>query len=222
MRNLPAVLWADRSTVRTSTGLTPYYICCGNEPVLPIELEVPTWRILPWGNVHNTSDFLAMRAHQLQHRDEDVEEAVLYLQRMRLEGKGRHDKKRSIRNEELAIRSIVLLHDTRREKNMSQRLAFKWLGPYRIRDAVKEKGTYLLEELDRSHLAGTFAGDRLKKFHPRQQLRLNHTPELDQEVVPTLEDFLATDDDNLCQSRQEFGEEVKCMDWSLKVKKKFV
>lgn len=62
VRNLPAVLWADRSTVRTSTGLTPYYISCGNEPVLPIELEIPTWRILPWDEVHPTSDLLAMRA----------------------------------------------------------------------------------------------------------------------------------------------------------------
>ncbi len=42
VRNLPIVLWADRSTVRTSTGLTSYYICCGSEPVLPIELEIPT------------------------------------------------------------------------------------------------------------------------------------------------------------------------------------
>ena len=42
---------------------------------------------------------------------------------------------------------------------MSQNLAFKWLGPYRILDAVKEKGTYLLKELDGSRMAGTFAGD---------------------------------------------------------------
>ncbi len=46
VQNLPAVLWEDQSTVRTSTSLTPYYICCGSEPVLPIELEVPTWQIL--------------------------------------------------------------------------------------------------------------------------------------------------------------------------------
>ena len=166
VRNLPTVLWAHQSTVRTSTGLTPYYICCGNEPVLSIELEVPTWRMLAWGNIYTTSDLLAMRARQLQCKDKDLEEAVLHLQRMRLEGKERHDKKQGIRNEDLAIGSIVLLHGTRREKDMSQKLAFKWLGPYRIRDAMKEKGTYLLEELDRSRLAGTYAGDRLKKFRP--------------------------------------------------------
>ena len=94
-----------------------------------------------------------MRARQLQRRGKDLEEAVLHLQRMRLEGKERRDKKQGIRNEELAIGSIVLLHDTRHEKDMPQNLEFKWLGPYRIGDAVKEKGTYLLEELDRSRLS---------------------------------------------------------------------
>ncbi len=46
VQNLPSVLWVDRSTVRTSTGLDPYYINCGSEPVLPIELEISTGRIL--------------------------------------------------------------------------------------------------------------------------------------------------------------------------------
>ncbi len=46
VRNPPAVLLADRLTVRTSSSLTPYYICCGSKLVFPIELEVPTWQIL--------------------------------------------------------------------------------------------------------------------------------------------------------------------------------
>ena len=96
VQNLPAALWVDRSTVRTSTGLTPYYISCGNEPVLLIKLKIPIWRILPQDNVHTTSDLLAMRARQLQRRDKDLEEAVLHLQHMRLEGKERHDEKHGI------------------------------------------------------------------------------------------------------------------------------
>lgn len=196
VRNLSAVLQADRSTVRTSTGLTPYYIYCGSEPVLPIELEVPTQQILPWDEVHSTADLLAMHARQLQHRDEDLEETTLHIQRMRLEGKERHDKKHGIRHEELAPGDIVLLHDTRREKDMSRKLAFKWLGPYQICDLVKDKGTYMLEELDGLRLASTFAGDRLKKFHPRQRLQLDHAPDLDHEEIPTLDDFLAGDDDS--------------------------
>ena len=162
---MPAVLWADGSTIRTSTGRTPYYISYGNEPVLSIELEVPTWRILTWDDVHITSDLLAIRARKLQRRDEDLEEAVLHLQCMRFERKERHDKKHGICNEEQAIGSVVLLHDTKREKAMSRKLAFKWLGPYRIYNAVNEKGTYLLEKLDGLRLAATFSGDRFKKFH---------------------------------------------------------
>ena len=198
---MPAVLWADRSSVRTSTGLTPYYICCGSEPVLPIELEVSTWRILPWSEVHSTADLLAMRARQLQRRDEDLEEATLHLQRMRLEGKERHDLKHGIREEELSIGSIILLHDTRREKDMFRKLSFKWLGPYRICDAIKDKGTYIIEELDGSRLAGTFAGDRLKKFHPRQ---LDHAPNLNNEEIPTLDDFLADSDSELSDAPDDY------------------
>lgn len=55
----------------------------------------------------------------------------------------------------------------------------------------------MLEELDGSRLAGTYAGDRLKKFHPRQQPRLDHSPNHAQETLPTLDDFSAADDNNL-------------------------
>ena len=122
VRNLLTVLWADRSTVRTSTGSTPYYLNCGSELVLPIELEIPTWRILPWNEVHSTCELLAMRARQLQRRDEDLEEAVLHLQRMRLEEKERHDEKNRIQDTELIAGDVVLLHNTRREKDISIKL----------------------------------------------------------------------------------------------------
>ena len=77
---------------------------------------------------------------------------------------------------------------------MSRKLSFKWLEPYQICDAIKDKGTYILEELDGSQLAGIFAGDRLKKFHPCQRLQLDHAPNLNNEEIPTLNDFLANSD----------------------------
>ena len=109
---------------------------------------------------------------------------------MRLEGKERHDLKHDIREKELAIGSIVLLYDTRYKKDMSHKLSFKWLGPYQICDADKDKGTDILEELDRLQLADAFAGDRLKKFHLRQQLQLDHALNLDNKEIPTLSNFL--------------------------------
>ena len=85
--NLPAVLLADRSTVRKSTGYTPFYLNHGAEAILPIELDIPTWKTLPWLEVRTTDELLALRARQIQRRDEDLEEAALYLQRMREKGK---------------------------------------------------------------------------------------------------------------------------------------
>lgn len=64
----------------------------------------------------------------------------------------------------------------------------------------------MLEELDGSRLADTFAGDRLKKFHPRQRLHLYHTLDLNQEIVPTLKDFLAANDNNLFDIPNNFSD----------------
>lgn len=60
-----------------------------------------------------------MRACQLQPRDEDLEEATLLLQCIHLEEKERHDNKHNICVEKLTVGQIVLLHNTKREKDMS-------------------------------------------------------------------------------------------------------
>lgn len=61
MQNLQVVLWIDRSTMRVLISLTLYYISCGNEPVLFIELGILIWSILPWNNIHITSNLFTMR-----------------------------------------------------------------------------------------------------------------------------------------------------------------
>ena len=42
VQNFYAVLWADRTTVRKSTGYTLFYLNVSSEPILPIELDIPT------------------------------------------------------------------------------------------------------------------------------------------------------------------------------------
>ena len=86
-RNLQAVLWADRAAVRRSTGMTPALIVCGTDAILPIELDILTWQILPWLGVNSTAYLLALRARQIERRDEDVEEALLHLRRVRKQSK---------------------------------------------------------------------------------------------------------------------------------------
>ena len=47
-RNLHTALWADRTTTKVTTGMTPAYIKYGQDPVLPIELLFPTWKTTRW------------------------------------------------------------------------------------------------------------------------------------------------------------------------------
>lgn len=123
---------------------------------------------------------------------------------MCLKGKEHHDLKYGIPDKKLAVGSIVLLHDTRHKKNMSRKLTFKWLGPYKIYNAVKDKSMYMVKKLNRSRLAGTFARDKFQKFHPRQKPHLDQTPDLTYKVVPTLKDFLADNGDKLFDIPDDF------------------
>lgn len=79
---------------------------------------------------------------------------------------------------------------------MSQKLSFKWLGPDKIYDAVKDMGTSILEELDELRLADTSTGDRLKRFHPWQRPHLDRSSDLRLEETLTLDEFLARGDNS--------------------------
>ena len=43
---MPFALWGYRTSIRTATGATPYYLTYGMEVVQPIGLEVPSLSIL--------------------------------------------------------------------------------------------------------------------------------------------------------------------------------
>jgi len=141
-----------------------------------------------------------MRARQLLRRDEDLEEARLHLQRMREQGKDLWDAEHTMQPTVIEAGHFVLVHDTQREKDVSsnRKLKYRWLGPYKVAEAIHEKGTYILQELDGSRLRGTFAGNRLKPFYPRFELDIGEhaaTPSV-QGTNTTLWGDDAEDEDN--------------------------
>ncbi len=62
---------------------------------------------------------------------------------------------------------IMLLHNTILDANMSVKLHYKWIGPYRIRMVIPGRGTYTLKELDSTVQTGTISGNRIKHFCQR-------------------------------------------------------
>jgi hypothetical protein len=59
------------------------------------------------------------------------------------------------------------------------KLSYKWLGPYRVWKAIPNKGTYFLEEFDRTELAGTYSSNRLKKFVQRNRFYMLVAADID-------------------------------------------
>jgi hypothetical protein len=167
---LPAVLFADRTTVHRPTEVTPFELVYGRQAILPVELQHPTWRILDWASVTDRASLLATRARQLQLRNEDIEELALRKQRKRAAAKETFDSTKQLRKAPILEGDLVLCHDPWSDIDLStaRKLSPKWRGPYRVRIAIQDKGTYILEELDNTLLAGTFAGNRLKKFIQRK------------------------------------------------------
>jgi len=81
----------------------------------------------------------------------------------------------------------VLLYNSSLDKQWSQKLKNKWLGPYKIRE-IGETGTYLLKELDGTEFQGIFAGDRIKKFLARYGVE-DDTAEVTEEIVEEVEEL---------------------------------
>ena len=107
------------------------------------------------------------RARQLDRKEEDIAAAQQNIRKNRLKNKAYFDKNCRERVDKIGVGDMVLLYNSSLDKQWSQKLKNRWLGPYRIREIAEDRGTYLLDELDGTQLDGIFAGDRIKKFHPR-------------------------------------------------------
>ena len=160
---MSAVAWADKTTTCESTDMSLYCFLHDENLVLLIELSVPTWGILPWNTVCTRVDLLTLKARQLEHKSSDIEKAALHLWWKRKEHKNLFDKAHQM-NSGFHKDDLVLLHDTKLDNCFDQKLASHWLRPYQIHQAIIEKETYLLAELDETHLSGTMPDNWLKHF----------------------------------------------------------
>ena len=50
---LPGVLWAYRTTMRTPTGETPFKLVYGSEAVIPVEVHMANHRVMTYQDKYN-------------------------------------------------------------------------------------------------------------------------------------------------------------------------
>ncbi|KAL3679659.1 hypothetical protein R1sor_022615 [Riccia sorocarpa] len=71
---LPAALWAYRTAEKITTKRTPYYLTYGMSPILPVEFEVPSYRITCEERL-SEEDSQLIRLQQLTQLEEDRDKA---------------------------------------------------------------------------------------------------------------------------------------------------
>ena len=173
VRHLPLALWADRISIRRTTGFSAFELLYGRDCLLPIELSLESWSVVDWeGEITTREDLLTARMRQLDQRNIHEARAAINLKNSRLGDKAHFDSTKRLRTaaQQLHVGDLVLLHNTIIQHSHSCKLDDQWRRPYWIRKILEDSTFYRLEELYGTLLAASFAENRLKRFFTRSEL----------------------------------------------------
>ena len=163
-----SVFWAERVTIRKATGMSPYYMVHGVEPLFPFDLAEATYLTPSIDAPMTTEELIARRAIQLQKRPAELERIA------RLVTDARHAyakhfeevNKALIKDHDFTPGSLVLLRNTRVKMELNRKTKPRYLGPYVIIRRT-QGGSYVVSELDGSISKIRVAAFRLIPYFPR-------------------------------------------------------
>ncbi|XP_074278494.1 uncharacterized protein LOC141602082 [Silene latifolia] len=160
---IPFALWGYRTSIRTATGATPYYLVYRMEAVQPVELEVPSLRILLESQIPD-ADWVQARYDSLVLLDERHLNALYHVQLYQKRIDRAFNKKvkpRGINEGDLVLKSVRALLP------VDPRGKFKpnWAGPYLVKKMLTG-GAVRLTDLDGNDFSNPTNLDQLKKYYP--------------------------------------------------------
>lgn len=153
------VLWSVRTTIKNSTGESPFKLVYGAEAVLPIEMYEPTLRVMlydedaNWEYLKTTLDLLPEARGNALLRQE------VYKLRMTRDFNKRV-KFRPLRVGDLVLRKMESLGRAKEDGKLTP----NWEGPYKIVEQIKDS-TYKLQTMDGMTLPRAWNADTLRKYH---------------------------------------------------------
>lgn len=179
-------LFADKCITRRSTGRSPFYLLFGVEPVLPFDLTEATFMVEGFRKGMTSEELLALRIRQLAKRDSDLEQAAEVLRQSRLRSKEEFERRyaRRIKKSVFQPGDLVLIRNTRIEKELNRKTKPRYLGPFEVVRQT-QAGSYVVKELDGSTRSQGVAAFRMLPYYPRDGSVIPRV-ELD-EVISSLE-----------------------------------
>ena len=163
--HLADVLWGCRSSVKTTTGFSPFFLIYGTEAMSPVELVVPTPRVVLEGSQEDTEDTNnETRLADLEGVEEERELAKRRSQRYQqriTRAYAQAVRLKAFTEEQLVLRTA---EHVRRNLPRPSKFAPKWEGPYIIREA-HDSGYYYLTKEDGTVLTESINGKWLKQYY---------------------------------------------------------
>lgn len=185
---IDAALWADRTAVKRTTGYSPFQLIYGRDPIIGTDWQIPhaaTLKALQEAKEpiskaklekeeERTIEMLTERVEQIRAMWGDIQLARSQLEHEKEKIKTYFDDNHKLRAEPLKSGDLVLIYNSKDMK--PRKLAYPWLGPYTVKCQSGNTGSYYLLDSDGSEMMIPIAGNRLKKYHVRDNIQLSTLP----------------------------------------------
>nr|GEX12457.1 reverse transcriptase domain-containing protein [Tanacetum cinerariifolium] len=158
VEELPHILWAHRTMVKSSHGDTPFYLTYGTEAVIPAEIEMPTYRIRAVDVVNNDEE-LRLNLDLLEERRE-----LTAINEARSKSKMTKYYNSRVRGVAFQPGDFVYRSNDASHAAAGGKLGPKWEGPFEVTDALGN-GAYKLRTRDGTMLPRTWNVANLKRCY---------------------------------------------------------
>ncbi|GJU34958.1 reverse transcriptase domain-containing protein [Tanacetum coccineum] len=141
IEEIPHVLWAHRTMIKSSHGDTPFSLTYGTKAVIPTEIGMPTYRTARVDVVHNDEE-LRLNLDLLEERRERtaIREAKAKLKMTKYYNA-------RVRGVTFRPRDFVYRSNEASHTVYGGKLGPKWEGPYEVTEALRD-GAYMLRSMD--------------------------------------------------------------------------
>ncbi|GJS28783.1 reverse transcriptase domain-containing protein [Tanacetum coccineum] len=157
VEEVPHVLWAHRTMIKTSNGDTPFSLTYGTEAVIPVEIGMPLIRCAEVNQAENDEGLLL----NLNILEEIREKAPVREARNKAKMEKYYNVK--VRNTSFRLGDFVYRSNEASHAKESGKLGPKWEGPFEVIEALG-KGAYKLMNGSRDVLPRTWNVQDLKKM----------------------------------------------------------